>query len=36
MTSELPRPIKDLMLHFGFTVDNVLAKAREVMEKAKR
>ena len=29
-------PIKDLMQHFGFAVDNVLAKAREVMEKAKR
>ncbi len=28
-------PIKDLMKHFGFTVDNVLAKAHESMEKAK-
>lgn len=29
-------PIKDVMLHFGFTVDNVLAKAREAMSKAKK
>jgi transketolase len=28
-------PIKDLMLHFGFTVDNVVAKARASMNKAK-
>ena len=28
-------PIKDLMQHFGFTVDNVIAKAREVMQKTK-
>jgi len=25
-------PIKDLLKHFGFTVDNVVAKAREVMK----
>jgi transketolase len=29
-------PIKDLMSHFGFTVDNVIAKARATMEKAKQ
>ena len=29
-------PIKELMSHFGFTVDNVVAKARATMEKAKR
>jgi transketolase len=29
-------PIKDLMKHFGFTVDNVLAKARESMKNAKK
>jgi transketolase len=29
-------PIKELMSHFGFTVDNVIAKARATMEKAKR
>jgi transketolase len=28
-------PIKDLMLHFGFTVDNVVAKARASMSRAK-
>ncbi len=28
-------PIKDLMREFGFTVDNVIAKAREVMDKVK-
>ena len=28
-------PIKDLLKHFGFTVDNVLAKAREAMKNAK-
>ncbi len=28
-------PIKDLMKHFGFTVDNVVAKAKESMKKAK-
>ncbi len=28
-------PIKDLMTHFGFTVDNVVAKAREALEKTK-
>jgi len=28
-------PIKDLMTHFGFTVDNVVAKARLAMDKAK-
>jgi len=28
-------PIKDVMFHFGFTVDNVLAKARQTMDKAK-
>ena len=28
-------PIKDLLKHFGFTVDNVVAKAREVMTKVK-
>ncbi len=28
-------PIKDLMKNFGFTVDNVVAKAREVMQNAK-
>jgi transketolase len=28
-------PIKDLLKHFGFTVDNVIAKAREVMKNAK-
>ncbi len=28
-------PIKDLMTHFGFTVDNVVAKARLAMGKAK-
>jgi transketolase len=27
-------PIKDLMKHFGFTVDDVVAKARETMKKA--
>jgi transketolase len=27
-------PYKDILKHFGFTVDNVLAKAREVMKKA--
>ena len=29
-------PIKDLLKHFGFTVDNVVAKAREVMKKVTR
>jgi transketolase len=28
-------PIKELLKEFGFTLDNVLAKARETMEKAK-
>ncbi len=28
-------PIKDLMTHFGFTVDNVVAKARVAIDKAK-
>ena len=28
-------PIKDLLMHFGFTVDNVVAKAREAMGKVK-
>ena len=28
-------PIKDLMTHFGFTVDNVVAKARLTMDKVK-
>jgi transketolase len=28
-------PIKDVMLHFGFTVDNVLAKARAVISNTK-
>ena len=28
-------PVKDVMLHFGFTVDNVVAKAREAMERVK-
>ena len=28
-------PIKDLMTHFGFTVDNVVAKARLTMSRAK-
>jgi transketolase len=28
-------PIKDLMTHFGFTVDNVVAKARAAMSRAK-
>ena len=28
-------PIKDLMTHYGFTVDNVVAKAKETMKKAK-
>lgn len=28
-------PIKDLMFHFGFTVDNVIAKARLSMSRAK-
>jgi transketolase len=28
-------PIKDLMFHFGFTIDNVLAKARLALSKAK-
>jgi transketolase len=28
-------PIKDLMTHFGFTVDNVVAKARVAMSRAK-
>ena len=28
-------PIKDLMTHFGFTVDNVVAKARLAMSKTK-
>jgi len=28
-------PMKDLLKHFGFTVENVLAKAREVMQKVK-
>ena len=28
-------PIKDLMSHFGFTVDNVVAKARAVISKTK-
>jgi transketolase len=28
-------PLKDLLKHFGFTVDNVLAKAREVLTKVK-
>ena len=28
-------PIKDLMTHFGFTVDNVVAKARAVISKTK-
>jgi transketolase len=28
-------PIKDLMKHFGFTVDNVVAKAREAMKNVK-
>jgi transketolase len=27
-------PIKDLLKHYGFTVDNVVAKAREVMKRA--
>ncbi len=29
-------PIKDVMKHFGFTVENVLAKARESMKNAKK
>ena len=29
-------PYKDLLKHFGFTVDDVVAKAREVMKKIKR
>jgi transketolase len=29
-------PIKDLLKHFGFTVDNVVAKAREAMQNAKQ
>ena len=29
-------PIKELWKHFGFTVDDVIAKAREVMKKPKR
>ena len=29
-------PLKDVMSHFGFTVDNVMAKARLAMDKAKR
>ena len=28
-------PLKDLLKHFGFTVENVLARAREVMSKTK-
>ena len=28
-------PLKDVMTHFGFTIDNVLAKARLTMNKAK-
>ena len=28
-------PNKDLLKHFGFTVDNVVAKAREAMKNAK-
>jgi transketolase len=28
-------PLKDIMFHFGFTVDNVLAKARLAMSKTK-
>ena len=28
-------PVQDVMLHFGFTVDNVVAKAREAMERVK-
>jgi len=28
-------PIKELMTHFGFTVENVIAKARLSMSKAK-
>jgi transketolase len=28
-------PLKDLLKHFGFTVDDVAAKARDVMKKAK-
>ena len=28
-------PIKDLLKHFGFTVDNVVAKAKEVLAKVK-
>jgi transketolase len=28
-------PLKELLQHFGFTVDNVVAKAREVMKKTK-
>jgi transketolase len=29
-------PIKDLLKHFGFTVENVIEKARESMKNAKR
>jgi transketolase len=29
-------PIKELLKEFGFTVDNVIAKAKQVMEKVKR
>ena len=29
-------PIKDLLKHFGFTVENVVAKAREVMQSVKK
>ena len=29
-------PIKDVMKHFGFTVDNVVARARESMKNAKK
>ena len=28
-------PIKELLKEFGFTVDNVIAKAREVMDNVK-
>jgi transketolase len=28
-------PLKDLLKHFGFTVDDVVAKARDVMKKIK-
>ena len=29
-------PIKDLMKHFGFTIDDVVAKARESMKNVKK